>query len=1149
MCASLFLFEKAEAYVIAPQEIITDAVWTKELGPYLVFGELKIGSGATLTISPGTVVALQGEPITIQGTFRIVGDPLDKIRFVSISESSLPYPETITPSTAVNLQLEVDQGSVSIENVDIPGTMFIGARGGGVSVRSATARSTGWRLSSGARIDFDNVHLGNALIRTLSDGAELAARLSSFPQGYWSIRDGARLNLVDCDLTDFGGFEISGGYGTFEKTSFADSSGSFAVQAGGSALFKDSLIRDFSANKVFEVSGHSSVLFESSRVSPVRSDFALLKEGSVLAATSTIIENVLNGAIQGVGRSRISLYDTSLRNTLSGQPSAFLVLLAGSTLSADKSIFSSSTGFAIGTERVDGLGPSELDIRNSVISDYGNVGVFAGHATGTLRGVEIRKGGIGVMSDGSHLDISNSSFAESASAAVENTSPSNAVIAKNNFWGDASGPGNQSSNPEGRGDRVSEGVIYSPWLSYDPNGPCCSSVLFVPGFQATRLYSSEGDGVRLWEPSIVGRGDIRELFLNDRGQSMRSDIVAKEIIDEALAPVIGSNIYKSFIADMDALKLSGTFADWRPFPYDWRFSVDDIVDASDIVDQIRGMAESSKTGRVTIIAHSNGGLVAKAIMLRLRELGIEYLVDTLALVASPQSGTPLAIGALLHGFDQGIPLLAPTKEMRVLGQNMPGAYGLLPSPDYFREDGQALISFDASSTMSWMRNSLLAFGESILSYASLNGFLKAVDGRFSPESSDLASPSVLNSGLIDSGQEMHRIIDGWVPPMNLRVIQIAGQGEDTVSGLRYYEGRKRGEPVLRYDPLFTSAGDETVVASSALSLFSLPQVSSYIVDLAQANLGLSVRRSHADILELAPVRDLLQKIIAREPDSLRIEGVMSLSDDELSEDQKSGIRLLLHSDAFAMSVYDSFGNHTGISTSTGRIEELIPNSSYGRFGDVAHVSIKSTDSSSLRVAMQPSFHIMIRPADVDRAEREPYTLDVVRFRGNEVVSSISYIDIPASASSISSLDVSGQEIPSQLMVDQDGDGDIDIEFIPGLRPESEPDEAVAVPVEISSSKRGSGRAARIAIGLHDAGHLERAPRDVASSEITETQKPAGPNLTFRMATGSPRANLPTTLVQTASVFQGVDGDGIKVWLKAIISRLIQFAERLKHWAW
>jgi len=46
------------------------------------------------------------------------------------------------------------------------------------------------------------------------------------------------------------------------------------------------------------------------------------------------------------------------------------------------------------------------------------------------------------------------------------------INAENNNWGDASGPYNSTSNPDGQGDAVSDNVDYSPWLAV-----CCGDPL------------------------------------------------------------------------------------------------------------------------------------------------------------------------------------------------------------------------------------------------------------------------------------------------------------------------------------------------------------------------------------------------------------------------------------------------------------------------------------------------------------------------------------------------------------------------------------------------------------------------------------------------------------------------------------------------
>ena len=208
-----------------------------------------------------------------------------------------------------------------------------------------------------------------------------------------------------------------------------------------------------------------------------------------------------------------------------------------------------------------------------------------------------------------------------------------------------------------------------------------------------------------------------------------NDVYTRDVIDEAnIAPFGQENIYLSFINDMNNLVTSGMVGDWDAMPYDWRFAVDDIVrrgsvsvndngeeeiryDAplSDgieplIVTKLRKLIENSQNGKVTIVAHSNGGLVAKELISALQNdlaFDTELLdhIDKLILVAVPQAGTPKAVTTLLHGDGQFIPLgLLSAKDARTLAEYMPGAYGLLPSRAYFENVNDPVISFTENVT-------------------------------------------------------------------------------------------------------------------------------------------------------------------------------------------------------------------------------------------------------------------------------------------------------------------------------------------------------------------------------------------------------------------------------------------------------------------
>src|SRR3989338_9067581 len=126
---------------------------------------------------------------------------------------------------------------------------------------------------------------------------------------------------------------------------------------------------------------------------------------------------------------------------------------------------------------------------------------------------------------------------------------------------------------------------------------------------------------------------------------------------------------------------TGVIAGYAVIPYDWRLSIPDILADGDLEETLRTLAASSQTGKVAIVAHSNGGLLTKALV---SALGAEasYLIDQLILVSVPQLGTPQAVGALLHGYDTGLPfdwfpLTLSPERARDFAKNAPFAYHLL----------------------------------------------------------------------------------------------------------------------------------------------------------------------------------------------------------------------------------------------------------------------------------------------------------------------------------------------------------------------------------------------------------------------------------------------------------------------------------------
>lgn len=574
------------------------------------------------------------------------------------------------------------------------------------------------------------------------------------------------------------------------------------------------------------------------------------------------------------------------------------------------------------------------------------------------------------------------------------------VEAQLNWWG-------KSESPEST---IFGSVVFDPWLTKDPEesmpiSVCCSNVLFLPGLEASRLYTK---GMifenKLWEPNR--NADVEKLYLDANGNSLNSGIYTRDIIDEAF----GFNIYKKFGESLDTLVKNKVMNAWEAYPYDWRFSPDSNTK---LLDKVIAMASTSMNGKVTLITHSNGGLIGKWLVGELQKQGKANLVDKLILVAVPQIGTVQAIPAILHGYDQDLlaGLILNESVARELGKNMSSAYNLLPSKNYFDLITDPVIQIDKSTQT--LNNLYTMYGSVIGTQSKMEDFLLAkVDRRTQPESTDTDTPLIVNKKLLDKAKAFHEIFDVWQKPEGLKVIQIAGVGLDTMKGMKYV--KKYVD--LDHEPVFTYEGDGTVVSPSATYM----NADTYYIDIAKHNrelLGLRRNRSHKDILEIKSVQDFISALVQ---DKEEVPAELTKAKPIVSNDDKR-IHISMHS-PITLDVYDSFGNHTGVKASSTSdftfVDEEIPNSSYRAFGEGQYLGLDSKDRYEIKGSGTGT---------------GVFTLITEQLSGGSVVASSSFVDIPVTPLTSISLVVNQTSNATSslvLNVDSDGDGAVDFKVLP-----------------------------------------------------------------------------------------------------------------------
>ncbi|MBJ8070533.1 lipase/acyltransferase domain-containing protein [Bacillus cereus] len=211
-----------------------------------------------------------------------------------------------------------------------------------------------------------------------------------------------------------------------------------------------------------------------------------------------------------------------------------------------------------------------------------------------------------------------------------------------------------------------------------------SVCIFVPGIKGTELY--EGDNKR-WFPST--KKDLLSLGLQNK-------LEARQVLGAVNAFFLKKeDLYQGVIEK---------FIDnpnFIPYPYDWRFSLLDIVD--DFVEFIVGIS-AEKDDDIILIAHSMGGVLSKLAILKLQEMGLAHLIKKMVTIGTPWKGSPDAYKVLEYGepgiyssFSQILSMFDDQKT-RSLARKLPSVYQLLPSEEYYRSPyGNFIIGAEKDS--------------------------------------------------------------------------------------------------------------------------------------------------------------------------------------------------------------------------------------------------------------------------------------------------------------------------------------------------------------------------------------------------------------------------------------------------------------------
>ena len=607
---------------------------------------------------------------------------------------------------------------------------------------------------------------------------------------------------------------------------------------------------------------------------------------------------------------------------------------------------------------------------------------------------------------------------------------------------------------------ISDNGIYGA----DDTAPCTqncnSNVMFLPGIEASRLYDANNNEV--WLPPNDATADT--LKMDSNGNSINPDITTFDALDHAGPEQLNHPVYQAFLNEMKGWESTYNITATTT-PYDWRLDYSTLLangrklpnghisylqapDAGHdpyLIESLKKLASTSSTHKVIIIAHSNGGLLAKALMISLGDAETSKLIDKVIFIDVPQLGTPQAIGGLLHGFDQGIPNLPVTSpnpkaisesEARSLGQNMPMAYNLLPSDQYFHYTDNSVITFDQKTLPDWIAKygdpSNPALG--IHSTELLRNFMTDTYGiRLKPSFNDTATPEIVNSQLISSSILTHVSLDNWVPPSGVQLFTIAGWGNETLATINYERlpalvcefmtsalglvspQRCSTTTHITYTPKTVIDGDGTVVESSeqwagtATSTRYWINLQKYNAPLPQEGILSAFRTKHVDILQVPELRTLLDNIVASGT-AAQLPANYITKTRPIYDGSSPRLHFVLHS-PLTLGFKDAQGNYTGSTATTTAFN--IPGVDYERFGEVQWLSVPKSLAGQIIMRGTGS---------------GSFALDIEEVNGNDILATTTFAAIPSATSTIATLSINPAISPtatSTLVVDYNGDGVVD----------------------------------------------------------------------------------------------------------------------------
>jgi pimeloyl-ACP methyl ester carboxylesterase len=955
-----FSLVKAETFVSGVIE--EDTVWDKLGSPYVLEESITVFQNAKLKIDPGTILKFNnGTGIFVLGGLEILGTDAEPVIFTSINDPLMPIDE------------ETYEGEYPYAG-DWDGVYFIEPQGeiniSNLKLKYADSplvfqSTTNAVLSDILIEDFNEsiyVRNSNLEINNLTGADFLIFENSDVSVDGWSFEgvdggDQYSLTLFDNSKTSVKNFNIKNTPVTvFDNSEISLEDGKISdVNTDVINIYQDS-VGVLKNVKVQDVSGVGLYVFN----------------GGEVDANNITLQNISDEAVNVFGGGKVNFLNGKISD--SGDANASIVYDEG-FLKIENSFL--ERGLASGVAIFSG---GVLEIKNSLIKNFLESGVvdYSSHSVPnvvTIKNSIITENNIGLDIYNhnliSEVTLLNNYIYKNILMGVRTFIASTPVVAKGNYWGDKTGPKNNISNPEGLGDEVSEGVDFTDWCKNE-NCKNVTPVIIIPGITGSYLFEDEEGGKEVWLKMFSLLLDpfdfyLNKLILNQEG-NQKSDKKLKT--GDVFRKVGGVDIFDGLIKELENngyVENENMFV----FPYDWRRGNE--YTAGLLKNKIEEVLSQTGMEKVDVLAHSMGGLVTKKYIQQYGENNINKVV----FFGTPHFGAPKSFKALMYGDDMGMKIFhlfgLSNHRMKIISQNMPAVYELLPSQKYFEKHGSyvkdyrkylggSVVPLPGIRLFNNVKEKFLNLVEPVnLSFDSIKNFMLN-DGR--------------NPLMFPFAENLHRDIDNLV--INSPVYNFVGCGSGTVGGFNLKTNVKISTPVgvlleNDYELLYVN-GDGTV-----------PLVSADGVE--GANVYFAKGYGHGTLPSSFEVKKNVLNILKNE--EVDFSDVISLDDAGCNIE---GLSVSIHSPV-NLHVYDEEGNHTGLDDE-GNIEYSIEGVEFDMIGDKSFVFLPKGQNYKIEIEAYDTgyFDFYVNVLGGEGEVLEKYSWEMVPIENNNLKGEISLLD-------------------------------------------------------------------------------------------------------------------------------------------------------------